>query len=90
MERSGFTEAKAKLRIGAQMSQDKKAEMSNFVIENSSNLQDMRDQTIKIINVLKSSQHHWKLRFILGFCCTVLLAGAFWFRNKAKAPLTTS
>ncbi|XP_015125111.1 dephospho-CoA kinase domain-containing protein-like [Diachasma alloeum] len=90
MKRSGFTETKVKLRIAAQMSQDRKAEMSNFVIENSSSLQDMREQTIKIINVLRSYKYHWRLRFILGFCCTILLAGAFWLRNRStKAQLTT-
>ncbi|XP_011306521.1 dephospho-CoA kinase domain-containing protein [Fopius arisanus] len=88
MERSGFTESKAKLRIEAQMPQDKKVEMSNFVIENSSSLQDMRDQTMKIIYLLKSSKHHWRLRLILGFCCTILLGGAFWLRNgSTKAHL---
>lgn len=82
MERSGFTEAKAKQRIAAQMSLDKKAEMANFVIENSSSIKDSREQTIKVINVLRSSKHHWKLRLIAGFCCTILLAGAYWLKNR--------
>lgn len=90
MERSGFTEAKAKLRISAQMPLDRKAEQANFVIENSSNQQDMREQTVRIINLLKCSKHHWRLRFILGFCCTVLLAGAYWLRTKSKTPITMS
>lgn len=90
MERTGFTEAKAKLRVAAQMSLEKKAEMANFVIENSGSERDTREQTIKIINVLKASKHHWKLRFIVGFCCTVLLAGVYWIRNKnfRSLPIT--
>ncbi|XP_034195666.1 dephospho-CoA kinase isoform X1 [Osmia lignaria lignaria] len=87
MERTGFTEAKAKLRVAAQMSLEKKAEMANFVIENSGSERDTREQTIKVINVLKASKHHWKLRFIVGFCCTVLLAGVYWIRNKNFRPL---
>ncbi|XP_029157425.1 dephospho-CoA kinase domain-containing protein [Nylanderia fulva] len=90
IERSGFTEAKAKLRIAAQMSLEKKAEMANFVIENSGNMSDTREQTIKVINVLKYSKHHWKLRFLLGFCCTILLAGAYWFRNRSSRSLSSA
>ncbi|XP_076249806.1 dephospho-CoA kinase [Calliopsis andreniformis] len=82
IERTGFTEAKAKLRIAAQMSLEKKAEMANFVIENSGSELDTREQTIKIINVLKSSKYHWRLRFLLGFCCTILIAGVYWLRNR--------
>lgn len=87
MERTGFTEAKAKLRVAVQMSLEKKAEMANFVIENSGSERDTREQTIKIINVLKSSRYHWKLRFLLGFCCTILLAGAYWLKNRTFRPL---
>ena len=87
MDRTGFTEAKAKLRVAVQMSLEKKAEMANFVIENSGSALDTREQTIKIINVLKSSRYHWKLRFLLGFCCTILLAGAYWLKNRNFRPL---
>lgn len=83
MERSGFTEAKAKLRIGAQMSLEKKADMANFVIENSSSDRDTREQTIKVISVLRNYKQHWKIRVLVGFCCTVLLAGVYWLRNKS-------
>ncbi|XP_076181087.1 dephospho-CoA kinase isoform X2 [Ptiloglossa arizonensis] len=90
IERRGFTEAKAKLRIAAQMSLEKKAEMANFVIENSSSERDTREQTIKVINVLKSSKYHWKLRLLIGFCCTILLAGVYWLRNKTVRSLSTA
>lgn len=90
IERSGFTEAKGKLRIAAQMSLEKKAEMANFVIENSGSVRDTREQTIKVINVLKCSKHHWKLRFLLGFCCTILLAGAYWLKNRSSRSLVSA
>ncbi|XP_068987440.1 dephospho-CoA kinase isoform X3 [Bombus flavifrons] len=89
MERSGFSEAKAKLRIAAQMSLERKAEMANFVIENSGNVHDTREQTIRIINVLKASKYHWKLRFLVGLCCTVLLAGVYWLRSRKIWSLPT-
>ncbi|KZC03903.1 PREDICTED: dephospho-CoA kinase [Dufourea novaeangliae] len=90
IERTGFTEAKAKLRIAAQMSLEKKAEMANFVIENSGSERDTREQTIKVINVLRSSNYHWKLRFLVGFCCTVLLGGVYWLRNRNFRSLPTA
>ncbi|KAG6796703.1 dephospho-CoA kinase [Apis cerana] len=89
MERTGFTEAKAKLRIAAQMSLEKKAEMANFVIENSGSEYDTRQQSIRIINVLKASKYHWKLRFLVGFCCTILLAGVYWLKNRTLRSLLT-
>ncbi|XP_076748998.1 dephospho-CoA kinase [Xylocopa sonorina] len=82
MERTGFTEAKAKIRIAAQMSLERKANMANFVIENSGSVRDTKEQTIKVIKVLKASKYHWKLRFLVGFCCTVLLAGVYWLKNR--------
>lgn len=69
------------------MSLEKKAEMANFVIENSGSELDTREQTIKVINVLKSSKYHWKLRFLLGFCCTILLAGVYWLKNRSPRSL---
>lgn len=90
MERSGFTEAKAKVRIAAQMSLEKKAEMANFVIENSGSVSDTREQTIKVINVLRCSKHHWKLRFLVGFCCTILVAGTYWLRNRSSRSLSST
>lgn len=90
MERTGFTEAKAKLRIAAQMPLEKKMEMANFVIENSGSERDTRQQTIKIINVLKASRYHWKLRFLVGFCCTILLAGVYWIKNRSSRSLPST
>lgn len=89
MEKTGISEAKAKLRIAAQMPIEKKVEMANFVIENSGSERETREQTIKVINVLKTSKYHWKLRFIFGICCTVILAGVYWLRNRTfKAVFT--
>ncbi|XP_043285829.1 dephospho-CoA kinase [Venturia canescens] len=90
MERCNFNEEKAKLRISSQMSLDKKTEMANFVIENSGTEQDTRKQTIKIINVLKCSKHHWRLRFILGVFCTVVLAGTCWLKYHSSKSISSS
>ncbi|EZA58635.1 hypothetical protein DMN91_009038 [Ooceraea biroi] len=90
IERTGFTEAKAKLRIAAQMSLEKKAEMGNFVIENSGSMSDTKEQTMKVFNVLRSSKHHWKLRFLVGVCCTIILAGAYWLKNKSSRSLSSA
>lgn len=90
MERSGISEARAKLRIAAQMSLDKKADMCNFVIENSGSEGDTREQTIRVINVIRSSKQHWKLRVILGVCCTVLLAGVYWLRSRSHRSMQSS
>ncbi|XP_034938164.1 dephospho-CoA kinase [Chelonus insularis] len=89
MERSGVSEAKAKERIAAQMPQEKKVEMAHFVIDNSSTEQDMREQTIKIINVLKSLKFHWQIRLIIGFCCTILVAGSYWLKSRFFKSLIT-
>lgn len=81
-ERTGFTEAKAKLRIAAQMPLEKKTEMANFVIENSYGKDNTREQTIQVIKVLRCSRQHLKLRFLIVVCSTALLAGLYWLRNR--------
>jgi dephospho-CoA kinase len=43
-----MSEARAKLRIGAQMSLDSKCSRAHFVIENSGNFQDTRDQVVEL------------------------------------------
>jgi len=90
IERNAFTEAKAKLRIGVQMSLEKKADMANFVIENSGSMNDTTEQTMKVLNVLRHSKHHWKLRVLLGVCCTILLAGTYWLKNKSSRSLSAA
>ncbi|OAD62605.1 Dephospho-CoA kinase domain-containing protein [Eufriesea mexicana] len=87
MERTGCTKAEAKLRIAAQLPLERKVEMANFVIENSGSKDDTKKQTIKIINVLKASKFHWELRFLVVFCCTILLEGVCWLKNRILRSL---
>ncbi|KAK0175996.1 hypothetical protein PV328_000177 [Microctonus aethiopoides] len=63
----------SKLRIAAQMPQEQKMEQANFLIENSGSLEDLRNQTIRVINVLQSSKYHWKLRFMIVSFFLILL-----------------
>lgn len=82
IDRFKLSESDAKKRIAAQMSLDEKCKLSNFVIENSSSMKDLEEQTILIINVLKDSNQHWKLRGILLTTATVILSGLAWLLNK--------
>lgn len=88
MKRSGYSETKAKLRIAAQMPQEEKMEQANFLIENSGSLENLRNQTIRVINVLQSSKYHWKLRFMIVSFFLILLIGIYFlkllFSNRSK------
>lgn len=81
MDRNGLSEADAKKRIAAQMPLDKKCEMSHFVVENSGNGADTEQQTLKILEVLLESNHHWKIRGIILATAAVLLSGVAWIIN---------
>lgn len=81
MDRSGLTEADAKKRIAAQMPLEKKCAQSDFVVENSSNNADTEEQTLKILEVLLQSNHHWQIRGIILATATVFLSGFAWLIN---------
>lgn len=81
MDRNGLSEADAKKRIAAQMALEKKCEMSHFVIENSSNVSDTEEQTLKILEVLLESNHHWRIRGYILATAAVFLSGVAWFLN---------
>lgn len=81
MDRSGLTEADAKKRIAAQMSLEKKCEQSHFIVENSSNQIDTEEQTLKILEVLLESNHHWKIRGIILATAAVFISGVAWLLN---------
>lgn len=66
MERSGMKEFKAIKRIEAQMSLDEKCAKADFVVENSGSAADTREQVLRIIDNLRASKHHWKIRIIVG------------------------
>lgn len=74
MERSGISEQKAKQRIAAQMSLDSKCEKADFVVENSGSFVDTREQVSRIIDNLRSSKHHWKIRLIVGLLSSGFLS----------------
>lgn len=82
MDRNSLTLTEAKKRIQAQMPLEDKCNLSHFVIENSGSPQDMEQQTLKIINVLLDSKHHWKLRGILLASAFSILAGIAYFLNR--------
>lgn len=74
MERSGLSEVKAKYRIDAQMSLESKCEKADFVVENSGSTDDTREQVLRILENLRASKHHWKIRFIVGILSAGLLS----------------
>lgn len=78
MDRTGLSEENAKKRISAQMSLEKKCEQSHFVIENSGNAADTEEQTLKIIQILLESNHHWKLRGIILATTAVFISVLAW------------
>lgn len=81
MDRNNLSLTEAKKRIKAQMSLDEKANMSNYVIENSGSQQDMEEQALSIIKILIKSNHHWKLRGILLASAFSIIAGVAWLLN---------
>lgn len=82
MDRNGLSEADAKKRIAAQMPLEKKCELSHFVIENSSNTSDTEEQTLKVLEILLASNHHWRIRGYILATTAVLLSGVAWLMNQ--------
>lgn len=82
MDRNGLSEADAKKRIAVQMPLDKKCELSHFVVENSSNEKDTEDQTLKILDILLESNHHWRIRGYIIATAAVFLSGVAWLLNS--------
>lgn len=56
MHRDGLSEDDAKLRIAAQMSQEEKKLVADYLIDTSPGVESTRDQTAKIVNQLTISQ----------------------------------
>ncbi|XP_023713600.1 dephospho-CoA kinase domain-containing protein [Cryptotermes secundus] len=82
MERNSMSESKAKKRISAQMSLERKCEQAHFVVENSGTIQDTREQVLQILYILRSYKAHWKLRAVAGLCCTGLVSFLIWIGFK--------
>lgn len=81
MDRNGLSEADAKKRIAAQMPLEEKCKQSHFVIENSSSLKDTQEQTLKILEVLLESNHHWRIRSYIFATAAVFVSGVVWLLN---------
>nr|CAD7587494.1 unnamed protein product [Timema genevievae] len=82
MDRNSMSESRAKQRISAQMPLDSKCEKGHFVVENSGTVDDTRQQVLKIISVLQSYNTHWKMRAIIGLCCTGIVSLLIWLGTK--------
>lgn len=81
MDRNKLSEADAKKRIAAQMPLETKCKMSQFVIENSSNIIDTEEQTLKILEMLLDSNHHWKIRGVILVAAAVVTGITAWMLN---------
>ena len=66
MENRGLSEAESTALINVQMSLDKKSEKADYVLENSGNLQDLKQQVLEIHQKLNQSKFHWKIRLGIG------------------------
>lgn len=86
MEQRKLTERDSKLMIGAQMPLEQKAEMAQYVIENSGHCNDTLEQVTKIHQSLKKSMFHWKVRLILGLAVGGVV-GAVYFVTKKMMGL---
>lgn len=85
IERNLLGEEDARKRIAAQMPLEKKCEKSHFVIDNSGSIENTKQQALQILNVLNSSNHHWKIRayFLIG--CIALILGFLWLRSLFRS-----
>ena len=66
MENRGLSEAESTALINVQMSLDKKSEKADFILENSGNLDDLKQQVAEIYQKLSESTFHWKIRLGIG------------------------
>jgi len=82
MEQRHLSERDAKLMIGAQMNLDQKAAMAQFVIENSGNLYDTKDQVSRIHSNLSKSYFHWKVRFLFGLTVGGVMGLVYYVSKK--------
>jgi len=66
MDSRKMTERKSGLLIDAQMSLDQKASRADYIVDNSTNLEDLKTQITNIHSEVSESKLHWKIRFSLG------------------------
>jgi dephospho-CoA kinase len=75
--RNGFSFEESISRIDSQMSLEKKCRMSDFVINNSNDLNQTKEEVKKIVNELKSSYFQWKIRipfYLISLTAIYLIA----------------
>jgi len=77
MDRNKLSEKEALVRIEAQMPIEKKCAQAHFVIDNSSTIEDTREQLIEIYSDLRKSNAHWKIRAIVGAVLTLVSGGLY-------------
>ncbi|XP_067131008.1 dephospho-CoA kinase domain-containing protein [Centruroides vittatus] len=82
MRRNGFSEFDSLQRISAQMPLKEKCNMADFVIDNSGNYEETKKQVAEIIEKLKSSNYHWKVRFIVLSVILTLMGSVGFFVYK--------
>ncbi|KAK6634897.1 hypothetical protein RUM44_000144 [Polyplax serrata] len=63
LSRNNLTMKAAKLRLSSQIPLDEKCQKADYVIDNSCTLDETREQVNKIIEDLKRSKYHLKIRF---------------------------
>ena len=62
MDRNKYTKEEAQKRIDTQMPLEEKCSRATFIIDNSRNVENTRDQVLDVYRTLKNSRAHWKLR----------------------------
>ncbi|XP_041987433.1 dephospho-CoA kinase [Aricia agestis] len=75
-KRNDFSEAVAKKRINCQMPLEEKVAKSHFVIDNSGDIVNTRQQTESIIRVLRRSKFTWYFRAIFALALVGVVCGA--------------
>jgi dephospho-CoA kinase len=85
MDRNSLKESDAKARVASQMPLKDKCAQADFVIENSGNLEDTREQVIVVYKELRKSRTHLKFRAMVGFlglCTGGILGVVIWLFRK--------
>ena len=65
IQRNNYSEEESIARIDSQMPLEEKCRLSDFVIDNNNDLESTRSQVKQVVQQLRSSRSHWKLRLIL-------------------------
>ncbi|XP_075146360.1 dephospho-CoA kinase [Haematobia irritans] len=81
VERNELSEEDAKKRIESQMPLEVKCEKSHFVIDNNGSIEETTEAALRICNMMKESNQHWRNRLSLfGFICAIIFV--LYYLNK--------